>query len=394
MSYFRFAKHTLCTIFCLLGIQIAIAAPTPKTLIPKSPHLNAGSYLLMDFHSNRILAEQNANKKLEPASLTKMMTVYVIDHELKKGTLQLEDTVLISKKAWQMPGSRMFVKAGDKVSVKDLLTGIVVQSGNDASVAMAEHIAGSEEAFAELMNVYASALGMNSTHFANVSGLPHPNHYSTASDMVRLAKAIIQDFPETYKLYSQKSFTYQGINQPNRNRLLWINSHVDGIKTGQTDSAGFCLVASAKQDDMRLISVVMGAKNDQARTRDSNSLLNWGFRFYETKRVLEARTPIEQTRVWLGKSKSLALGSLNDMYITVPKGQFKQVQTAIDTPKSLKAPIEEGQAIGTLKITLDEQVLEETPLYALQTINEASFFKRVFDHVGLTFDSLVSKISG
>ena len=289
--------------FLIIICTKAVGLPTPA-VAPTPPAIAANAYLLLDFSSNKVLAEKNSTVKVEPASLTKIMTMYIIDSEIKAGKIKTSDEVIISKNAWKATGTRMFVQVGTAVKVEDLIRGIIIQSGNDASVAMAEHIAGSEQVFADLMNQYAKLLGMQDSHFVNATGLPDKEHITTAQDMAILARAIIKNFPETYKLYSEKEFTYNGIKQTNRNKLLWRNSLVDGIKTGHTDSAGYCLVAAAKDsNDMRLISVVMGTKSDNSRTEEANKLLNWGFRFYETHLVRKQGDSLQEANIWGGVAK-------------------------------------------------------------------------------------------
>ncbi len=360
--------------------------------IPSAPILSSKSYLLIDHNSDKILAEKDINERVEPASLTKMMTMYVIDNELKNNNLHMEDEILISKNAWQAPGSRMFLEVGKKVPVKDLINGVIIQSGNDASTALAEHIAGSEQAFADLMNVYAKILGMNNSHFTNATGLPDPEHYTTAYDMAILTKAIIHDFPETYNIYSQKSFTYNGIEQFNRNRLLWRNNTVDGIKTGHTDSAGFCLVASGKNADMRLTAIILGAASDEMRVTEANRLLIWGFRFFETHLVHAASQSLQNIRVWMGNAKQLDIGLQQDLYVTIPHGQFNKLDISLSIPKIIKAPMEKGTSIGTYKIALHDKTIVEQPIIALDTIKTGGLWNRIKDSSILSIQALLEKV--
>lgn len=392
---------TLCliavtTITCSLSIAthanpiIPIPTQPQPTVSPTMPELNASGYILMDANSGKVLAEKNSDARLAPASLTKLMTMYVISDSIRAGTIHLEDKVRISSKAWQTGGSRMFVKVNDEVPVKDLLQGIVVASGNDASVAMAEFLAGTEDAFAGMMNAAAKNIGMTNSHFVDSNGLPNPNHYSTARDLALLAQAIIKNFPEDYKLYSEKWFAYNNIKQPNRNRLLWRYQYADGLKTGHTDAAGYCLVASAVKDGTRLISVVMGTPSDSARTEDSIRLLTYGFRFYETHKLYNGNTKLATARVWKGKEKEIALGLPNDFYLTMPAGQYKNIQTSIEI-NELKAPIVKGQPYGTLNVTLNNQVLASVPLVALSDDPRGGFVRGVSDSIRFSFHKLFSK---
>lgn len=369
--------------------------PTAPVLAPQTPVINAKSYLLIDANSDKVLAEKNSEMKVEPASLTKMLTVYIIDNEIKAGKIKLTNEVLISKNAWQTTGTKMFVKVDTKVAVGDLIKGIIIQSGNDASIAMAEHIAGSEEAFAQLMNSYAQALGMHNSHFENATGLPSPNHITTAKDMAILASALIKDFPDTYKIYAEKEFTHNDIRQTNRNLLLWRNPQVDGIKTGHTDNAGYCLVASARDaDDMRLISVVMGTKSDHARTEESNKLLNFGFRFYETHLVQKGGEPLQVSKIWMGRRRNLAVGFEDDLYITTVRGSYKKYNATVNVLSLLKAPITKGDVVGTYVIQDgNKQTVIEKPVVALSTIPKGNILQRGRDYVKLNVKSIFDKFS-
>lgn len=365
--------------------------PQPTAIIPAPPALAAKSYILMDYLSNHVLAEQDVDQRVEPASLTKMMTVYVVDQAIRSKKLTLSDLVHVSERAWRTQGSRMFIDLNSKVSVDDLLKGIIIQSGNDASVAMAEHIAGTESAFAELMNFYAKHLGMTNTHFVNATGLPDPNHYTTARDMAFLAKALIRDFPETYKMYAQREFMYKNIRQTNRNRLLWRSDFVDGIKTGHTESAGFCLVASGQKEGMRLISVVMGAKSDSARIDETNKLLSYGFQFYETRKLYPANQAIKKVRLWMGKEKELELGVSEDLYVMIGRGQYDQLKVSIQTEKDIKAPIQAGNVLGTISVQLHDKTITERPIVALKEAPAANIFSRLLDRASLLFYSMLEK---
>jgi len=390
-------KFLFLLIFCFSHSVLAEAdfpsipptsTPPLSTAIPKAPALSVKSFILIDFLSDQIIAEQGVDERAEPASLTKMMTIYVADQALKHNKIKLNDKVKISEKAWRASGSRMFLQVNTEVAVEDLLKGIIIQSGNDASIALAEHIAGDESAFAQFMNYYAAELGMTNTHFENATGLPDPNHYTTAKDMATLGKALIRDFPESYALYSQKEYVYQNIKQTNRNRLLWKHDWVDGIKTGHTESAGFCLVASGIQDGMRLIAVIMGAKNDGIRTDETNQLLTYGFRFYETRKLYPKALRLAETRVWMGKTNEIGLGLAEDLYVTLGRGLHDRLKSNISVNKTIKAPILEGAVLGTLTVQLDDQTLLEKPIVALQAVPEANIFSRAYDYIVLSVKSL------
>ena len=356
------------------------------TAIPAPPGIKANSYLLQDFDSGKILASKNIDQRIPPASLTKMMTVHVVSAELDAGRISQDDEVLISEKAWKMPGSRMFIEVNKKVLLGDLLQGVIIQSGNDASVALAEYISGSEEVFAELMNQYASDLGMTNSHFMNSTGLPDEQHYTTAKDMAILAAALIRDAPEIYTLHSVKEFTFNNITQQNRNKLLWRDPSVDGIKTGHTEAAGFCLVASAKRDDMRLITVVMGTDSDAARAKASQSLLGYGFRFFETQKVYGANENITSVKVWKGDVKEVGLGINTDLYITFPRGQRDHLITEFDLSDQYVAPLNKGDVQGNMKISLAENEVVEAKLIALQSVNEGSIIVRLKDSFQLLLE--------
>jgi D-alanyl-D-alanine carboxypeptidase (penicillin-binding protein 5/6) len=356
------------------------------TAIPAPPGIKAYSYLLQDFDSGKILAAKDIDLRVPPASLTKMMTVHVVSAELLAGRISEDDEVLISEKAWKMPGSRMFIEVNKKVLLGDLLQGVIIQSGNDASVALAEYVSGSEEVFAELMNQYASDLGMTNSHYINSTGLPHEQHYTTAKDMAILAAALIRDAPEIYALHSVKEFTFNNITQQNRNKLLWRDPSVDGIKTGHTEAAGFCLVASAKRDNMRLISVVMGTDSDTARVKASQSLLGYGFRFFETQKVYAANENITSVKVWKGDVEELGLGINTDLYITFPRGQKNQLTTKFDLSEQYIAPLNKGDVQGNLKISLAEDEVAEAELIALQSVNEGGIIIRMKDSIRLLLE--------
>jgi len=363
----------------------------PPAISPAAPNLTAKAFILIDANSGKILAEKNSNAHLPPASLTKLMTMYVISDAIKNGTIHTTDKVRISEKAWKTGGSRMFVKVNDEVEVQNLLRGIVIASGNDAAVAMAEHLAGTENAFADLMNSHAKQLGMNDSHFVDSNGLPDPNHYSSAHDLAILAKAIIQKFPEDYKLYSEKWFTWNKIRQPNRNRLLWHMPEADGLKTGHTNEAGFCLVGSAQKDGMRIISVIMGEKNDAARTEDSIRLLTYGFRFFATHKLYGKETAITTARVWKGKNKNIQLGLTDDLYLTLPTGQLKNIQTKFIFDEPIKAPIIKNKTYGNLIISLNGQQIISKPLVALADDPRGNLWRSMADSINFNVGKLFSR---
>ncbi|WP_031434801.1 D-alanyl-D-alanine carboxypeptidase family protein [Methylomarinum vadi] len=385
MTYFFHRTVVLFSVLVLAAL-LQTASAADNILIPAPPTVAGSSYFLMDFNSGRVLVEKDADEKLPPASLTKIMTVYVVFRELSNGHLSLDEKVTISKKAWQTPGSRMFVEVNKQVAIEDLLKGVIIQSGNDASVALAEHVAGDEATFAALMNQHAQRLGMTNTHFENSMGLPSENHYTTARDLATLTQALIREFPDYYKWDSQKEFTYNNITQHNRNKLLWRDESVDGVKTGYTEEAGYCLVASAKRNDMRLISVVMGTANENARANESQTLLNYGFRFFETHRLYEGMAPLTETRVWKGDNKQLELGLLHDLYVTIPRRHFNDLKAETIVDKRITAPVKEGEAVGTLNVTLAGDVVVNKPLVALNTVSKGSLVQRLYDEALLLME--------
>lgn len=368
---------------CLMLTGLSTVAQAD--LIPAPPTVNAKSFLLMDYHSGNVLTQSNMNERIEPASLTKMMTSYVVMHELKSGVIIEDDQVLISEKAWRMGGSRMFVEVNKRVPLKDLLLGMIVQSGNDATVALAEHTAGSEDSFVTLMNKYAEQLGMKDTHFANSTGWPNPEHYTTAADLAILSRALIKDFPEHYDLYKIKKYTYNNIPQFNRNRLLWLDERVDGVKTGHTESAGFCLVSSAVQDEMRLIAVVVGTSSENARESESRKLLNYGFRFFETFKLNAALDPLTDMRVWKGDKDKVSLGLANNLYVTTPRGKRNKITAQMTVDSTIVAPIVKGHEYGHVAVKLGEDVIAERPLIALEDVAEGGFWRRTIDNIKLLF---------
>tara|TARA_R110002072_G_scaffold89737_8_gene200980 strand:- start:33041 stop:34213 length:1173 start_codon:yes stop_codon:yes gene_type:complete len=374
----------------LLSLFIASFVIASPALIPSAPQVSASSYILMDANSGSILIDEDSHKRLPPASLTKMMTAYIVEHEVAEGRINLYDEVPISVKAWKTGGSKMFIKEGTKVVLEDLLKGVIIQSGNDASIALAEYVAGSEMAFADIMNQQAALMGMKNTHFENATGLPSENHYSTAYDLALLAQAIINHYPEQYALYAEKYFTYNNIRQPNRNRLLWRDKAVDGLKTGHTEEAGYCLVASAVRDDMRLISVVMGTKSENARAQESQKLLNYGFRYFETHTLYQAGESLIDSPVWLGLTDKVQLGLAKGVVITIPRGQKNNLKAELLVDPIVKAPLNVGQKLGQLEVSLKGDVLVSESLVALEPVPEAGFFKRLWDTVKLFFIGLFS----
>lgn len=377
--------------------QTPTPAPTPNPIpgpelsgpiVPTAPQLAASSYLLVDAHSGKVLVEHNADQPLPPASLTKMMTSYIASLEIQKGQISEEDMVLVSEKAWRMGGSKMFIEVGNQVRVIDLLRGIIIQSGNDASVAMAEHIAGSEEAFADLMNSHARRLGMTNSHFENATGWPAEGHLASARDLATLAKAIIRDDPEHYKIYREKEFLWHGIKQPNRNLMLWRDSTVDGLKTGHTEEAGYCLVASAERDGMRLISVVMGTSSEAARAAETQKLLTWGFRFFETRAFYQPGQVVSSARVWAGAQDQVELGLADGLTLTMPRGQMDKLEAGVTVNNAIKAPIAAGDELGQVEVKLGDEVVHTAPLVALNAVEEAGIFGRLWDSIRLFFYNL------
>ena len=374
--------------FLFLGLLSAPLAWSSQQVVPAPPQLAATSYVLMDAASGNVLIEQNADERLPPASLTKLMTAYLATLDINRGQIKGSDLVRISEKAWRMGGSKMFIEVGNEVAVDDLLRGIIIQSGNDASVAIAEHIAGSEEAFADMMNATAERLGMANSQFRNATGWPDPEHYSSAKDMAKLARAIIYEDPQHYAIYAQKEFLWNGIKQPNRNLLLWRDKTVDGLKTGHTDEAGYCLVSSAVRDGMRLISVVFGTNSEQARAAETQKLLTYGFRFFETRTFYQKGAELAQAQVWKGTTRQLKAGLADDLTLTLPKGQLDKLQAGMTLNPQLMAPIEQGQVIGKVEVKLGEEVVHSADLVALESVEEGGLFRRLWDSIRLFFYGL------
>jgi D-alanyl-D-alanine carboxypeptidase (penicillin-binding protein 5/6) len=365
----------------LLSISLAAPAQAAQALVPKPPQLAASAYILIDAVTGKVIVENNADEVLAPASLTKMMTAYILAFEIASGNVSLEDQVRISEKAWRTTGSRMFIQEGTFVKLEDLMRGIIIQSGNDASVAVAEYLAGSEEAFADLMNQHALRLGMTQTHFVNSTGLPAEGHQTTARDLAIMARAIIRDYPEDYLVYSEKEFTFNKIRQPNRNKLLWRDSTVDGLKTGYTSEAGYCLVASAKKDGQRLISVVLGALSTEGRAQESQKLLTYGMRFFETHTLYNAQESLTKARVWGGAEDYIELLIERQVAVTIPRGQAKYIKATMDINSGIEAPVFAGDVLGKLVITLDTDVVLERDLVASKDMLEGGFFKGISDSV-------------
>ena len=367
--------------------QIAVAAPR---LIPAPPQLATEGHILLDAATGTVIVEENAEMRLPPASLTKIMTSYIIASEIQQGRISLDDLVPVSVKAWKMEGSRMFIREGTEVKVADLIRGIVIQSGNDASVAMAEFIAGDEQAFADIMNQVAQKLGMTRTQFKNATGLPNEGHYTTAKDLSLLARALIRDFPEHYKVYKEKYFSYNDIRQANRNSLLWRDDAVDGMKTGHTQAAGFCLVASAEKKELRLISVVMGATSERSRSTESQKLINYGFRYFESVKLYDGLESLKRVKVWGGLHESLDVGIEAPVQLTIPNGARGALAAEVTLDPVIKAPVSQGQALGLLRISLEGETLLERPVVALNGVDEAGLVSSLIDEVSLFFLSLFS----
>ena len=372
----------------ILAIVAGSAAAAP--IIPPPPTLASSSYLLVDANSQEVLVERNSAKRIPPASLTKIMTAYIVEEELKSGRLKGDEMAPISVEAWRTGGSKMFIREGTEVAVDDLLKGIIIQSGNDASVAIAEYIAGSEDAFADMMNQQARALGLKNSSFLNATGLPNDDHYSTAEDLARLTIALIRDHPEQYKLYSQRSYKFNDIAQPNRNKLLWRDRSVDGVKTGYTAAAGYCLVASAERNGVRLVSVVMGADSDQARMRESQKLLSYGFRNFDTQTLYEAGINLRLQDVYYGDADTVEVGVAEDVIVTFPRGYYDDIEVEMAMAAYLEAPFSAGQPVGELTLSLDGEVLYSAPLVTLNEVEESGFVGRLGDSIYLFYASIFS----
>lgn len=362
------------------------AAPAAAALAPTPPQLQAAAYILMDARTGAVLAESHADEPFEPASLTKIMSTYLVFQALRDGLIQEQEPVAVSLKARQAPGSRMFLEAHSKVPVIDVLRGIIVQSGNDASIALAEHLAGSEEAFAEMMNAEAKRLQLEHSHFIDSSGLGGPDHYMSARDVATLSAAMINEFPEHYAMFRERDYAWNGITQPNRNRLLWLDETVDGIKTGFTEAAQYCLAASAQRpelDGMRLVSVVLGAASSRARIAESRTLLNWGFRYYRTRPVHPAQTPLTSAPVWFSGDQRALVGIADELAMTLPNGVHERLETTFHLDAELRAPLAKGQEVGWLAVRHEGRILHKLPTVVLHDVPEGSFFSRLADHARL-----------
>ena len=367
------------------GVAAASFAQSANPLVPPAPSVAAKSYLLLDYHSQQALAAKNAGERVEPASLTKLMTAYLTFSALKQNQIQPMQTVPVSERAWKAEGSRMFIEPRKPVTVEELMRGMIVQSGNDACIALAELIAGSEEAFAQQMNREAQRLGMKNTHFMNATGLPNARHYSTAYDLALLAISIIRDFPEYHPLYSMKEYRYNNITQANRNRLLWSDPTVDGMKTGYTENAGYCLITSAKRGERRLISVLLGTASETVRAVESQKLLNYGFQFYDSVKLYEKNQTVASLQVWKGSGSSVKAGFLTDLYVSLPKGQANKLKANLESQRPMFAPISSGQKIGVMKLTLDGKPYAEIPVVALESVALAGILGRGWDSLRLLF---------
>lgn len=378
------------SLFIITSLLLAMSAFARPVIIPAPPQLSATAYFLMDANTGRVLVEKNADMLLPPASMTKMMTSYIVSSEIDRGTISPDDLVTISVKAWKKGGSKMFVREGTQVTVKELLKGLIIQSGNDASIALAEHIAGSEQAFADIMNQQAAMLGMTNTTFKNATGWPADGHISTVRDLAILGQALIRDFPDHYALYAEKYFTYNGINQPNRNRLLFTDKSVDGIKTGHTEEAGYGLTASSERDGMRLISVVTGTKSESARASSSQKLLSYGFRYYYTHKVYSRGDVVNTSAVWKGQEDQVSIVVPEDVYLTVPRGSENDLKATVHIDDVISAPIAQGQELGNVVIALDDEELLNLAVVAAASIEEAGFFSRMIDSIQLFFGGFFS----
>lgn len=376
--------------FFTLFLFVFTVSSVQAAIVPAPPQLAATAYLVMDSETGEVLVESGADGRFAPASLTKMMTSYIVEREIAEGNISETDLVPISVNAWKTLGSRMFIREGTQVPLGDLLRGVIIQSGNDASVALAEYVAGSEEAFADLMNQHAARLGLTNTNFVNATGLPADNHYSSPRDLALIGRALIRDFPEQYKIYSEKYFTFNNIKQPNRNRLLWRDETIDGIKTGHTEEAGYCLVASALRDDMRLISVVLGTSSDEARAQESQKLLAYGFRFYRTFPLYKAGDVLNQAAIWKAQSNTVLLGLAEDLAVTIPRGQEDSLAATLDLPAVIEGPLGIGDTVGSLQIRLGGELIREVPLVALQSAEPAGFLKRIWHSILLFFKGLLT----
>ena len=401
MNFFRRSLIPFAAAVLLVGVAIAQTPPHPSPVprpvvpeapVPPPPDVDGKSWVLMDYATGQILASKEPDLRVAPASITKIMTDYVVSAEVANGKIHMTDPVTISEHAWRSgggatDGSTSFLKLNSQVPLQDLLKGMIIQSGNDSAIALAEHAAGSEQAFAGLMNAYAKQLGMVNSNFENASGYPIANHYTTAHDIAILSRALIHDFPEDYAISAIKQFEWNGIKQGNRNTLLWRDPSVDGIKTGHTQAAGYCLAASAKQGDARMIAIVMGASSEKARADSAMALLNYGFRFYETHKLYDSSKPLATPRLWKGETNQLPLGVADNVLVTVKRGEYDQLKATMDIPATLIAPFKKGQQVGTLRITLAGQPVQSVPLIAMNDAPQGGFFSRLWDSIMLWFHS-------
>ncbi len=377
-------------IICFLLLVPLCMDGLAQSMVPKAPKLNLDSYILVEASTNTVIAEFNSDDQISPASMTKVMSGYVVADQIASGAISLDDKVLISEKAWKTGGSKMFIEAGKRISVRDLLSGIVIQSGNDATVALAEYVAGSEEGFVDFMNAYAFELGLSNTLFQNAVGWTDPNHFSSAKDLAHLTKALINNFPNHYITYKEKEFTFSGIRQLNRNKLLWRDDTVDGVKTGHTESAGYCLISSAKRNDMRLIAVVAGSPSENERLASSQRLLEYGFRFFATQKLIAKDSEITVAKVWGGKRNTVALGTNEDILLTLPRADFKNIKANYQFKNNIQAPISVGDVIGDIEFISNERVVLSAPLIAIESVEAKGFFGRIWARIVFWIMSLFS----
>tara|TARA_B100001989_G_scaffold51081_1_gene33158 strand:+ start:2304 stop:3476 length:1173 start_codon:yes stop_codon:yes gene_type:complete len=377
------SNNILISIVLLVAFAMPNFLLTEESFIPKPPSINASNYILIDSTSGRILAEKNADERIEPASITKIMTGYVAADQIAKGFVSLEDQVLISENCWRKGGSKMFIREGTRVSLSDLIKGMVIQSGNDASCAIAEHVAISEEGFIDLMQLYVDELGLNNTQFKNVSGWPDPDHYSSARDLAKLTKNLIDKFPQHYSLYKERYFTFNEIKQRNRNSLLWQDESIDGVKTGHTESAGYCLVSSGVRNDTRLIAVTLKSSSEKSRLTDNRRLLDYGFRYFRTKKVLESNVSLLVEQVWGGETESVSLSSAQDFYLTLSPRDFPRVEPEVKLNDYLQAPIAKGQVVGQVDLILDGDSIASVEVVAMEEVPALGFFGTVWSNIKL-----------
>ena len=377
-------------IFYIFLFAILCIEALAQSMVPKAPKLNLDSYILVEASTNTVIAEFNPDNQISPASMTKVMTGYVIADQIASGAISLDDKVLISEKAWKTGGSKMFIEAGKRILVRDLLSGIVIQSGNDATVAMAEYVAGSEDGFVDFMNAYASELGLSNTLFQNAVGWTDPDHFSSAKDLANITKALINNFPDHYATYKEKEFTFSGIRQLNRNKLLWRDDTVDGVKTGHTESAGYCLISSAKRNDMRLIAVVAGSPSENERLSASQRLLEYGFRFFATQKLITKDTEVTSAKVWGGKMDKVPLGAQDDILLTLPRSDFKNLKANYNFNNNIQAPISVGDVIGNIEFISNDQLVLSAPLIAIESVEAKGFFGRIWARIVFWIMSLFS----